>query len=119
MQSTLNDPVSIRAIHDHVLVTDMDFGDQTTESGIILQSDNGKSRGIHPRWAKVYGIGPDQTDVAVGQWILIEHGRWTRKLKITDKQTNNEIELRRVEVEAILLVSDAPPNPADILFGQE
>ena len=118
MQSTLDKPVSIRAIHDHVLVTDMDFGDQTTESGIILQSDNGTGRGIHPRWAKVYGIGPDQKDVAVGQWVLVEHGRWTRNHKITDKQTNDELELRRVEAAAIMLVSDNPP-PSDILFGKE
>ncbi len=110
-------PVSIKAIHDHVIVTDMDFGDQVTASGLILQSDNGKSRGIHPRWGKIYKVGPEQTDVKVGQWILVEHGRWTRQHEIYD--TEGKKEIRRVDGDAIMLVSDNPPNPTDILFGIE
>lgn len=104
---------TIRAIHDHILVSDMDFGDQITKAGIILQSDNGKDRGIHPRWAKVYAVGPEQHDVEIGQWVLVEHGRWTRGHKI-----NNDT-IRRVEFEAILVVSDEAPDPADIMLGIE
>ncbi len=107
----MSEHTSIRAVQDHVIVAEMDFGDQVTASGLILQSDNGKSRGIHPRWGKVYATGPKQTDVKIGQWILVEHGRWTREYKMDD------VELRRVENEAILLVSDDAPNPADIMFG--
>ena len=104
----------IRAIRDHVLVTDMEFGEVETKSGIILSSDNGTSRGIHPRWGKVYAIGPEQAEVQVGQWVLVEHGRWTRGHKLEDGR-----QLRRVEVAAMMLVSDDEPDPTDILFGEQ
>ena len=104
--------VKIRAIHDHVLVTDMDFGDKVTSSGIILQSDDGKAHGVHPRWGKVYAVGPEQTDVKIGQWVLVEHGRWTRGHKLENT------EVRRIEFDAILVVSDDPPNQDDIMYGQ-
>lgn len=104
----------IRAIHDHVLVTDMEFGDLRTSSGIILRSDNGTSRGVHPRWGKVYAVGPEQTDVKVGQWVLVEHGRWTRGHEIEEGKI-----LRRIDNEAMMLVSDVEPDPTDIMFGEE
>jgi co-chaperonin GroES (HSP10) len=47
----------IRPIRDHVIVSDMDFGVQKTASGIVIQSDNGKSRGVKPRWGRVWAIG--------------------------------------------------------------
>lgn len=105
--------LKIRAIHDNVLVSDMDFGEIKTSSGIVLRSDDGKSHGIKPRWGKVYKVGPEQKDVAVGQWILIEHGRWSRKIKIDDGESVKEIQ--KVDVAAILAVSDDIPSADDIL----
>lgn len=105
--------MKLETIHDYVLVTDMNFGEHVTESGIVLQSDDGKTEGIKPRWGKVYLIGPDQKDVAVGDWILIEHGRWTRKYLHNDNGT--ELEVRRVDTNGILAVSDYLPN--DTILG--
>lgn len=101
-------------IKDGVLVSDMNFEEQKTASGIIIKSDDGKSEGIRPRWGKVWAIGPDQTDVKVGEWILIEHGRWTRGITVED-QDGNEIVIRRVETKSILLSAD--DKPSDIGFG--
>ena len=95
--------MKIRALHDDVLVQDMDFGEQTTAGGIIVKSDDGKVHGIKPRWGQVYKVGPNQTDVHPGQWILIEHGRWTRKIKIDDG--NGAKEIQKVEVKSIRIVS--------------
>ena len=68
-------------IKDRVLVTDMDFGEQKTKGGILIAGDDGNVRGVYPRWGKVFAKGPDNKDeFAVGQWILVEHGRWTRGL---------------------------------------
>ena len=69
---------SITPLRDVVLVRDMDFGGRQLASGIHLLSDDGKSEGIRPRWARVYAVGPEQQDVQPGQWVLIEHGRWSR-----------------------------------------
>lgn len=107
--------IKIRAIKDWVIITDMDFGDQVTSSGIIIQSDNAKAHGVKPRWGKVYKIGPDQKDVKEGQWILIEHGRWTRKMKINDG--NGEKEIQRVDITGIMAVADEKPN--DVYIGTE
>lgn len=108
-------PMKIRALHDDVIVKDMDFGEMITAGGIVVQSDNAKVHGIKPRWAQVYKIGPEQVDVKEGQWILIEHGRWTRKIKIDDGEGPKEIQ--KVEVKSILAVADEKPN--DFYLGTE
>jgi co-chaperonin GroES (HSP10) len=108
-------PMKIRALHDDVIVKDMDFGEMVTAGGIVVQSDNAKVHGIKPRWAQVYKIGPEQQDVQPGQWILIEHGRWTRKIKIDDGEGAKEIQ--KVEVKSILAVADEKPN--DFYLGTE
>jgi len=73
---------TFKPLRDGILVNSMEFGEQRTESGIIILSDDGKSTGIHPRWAKVIAIGPDQKDVAIGQYVLVAHGRWSRGFKL-------------------------------------
>ena len=79
-----------------------------TTGGIIIPDDNGKERGIRPRWAEVYAVGEDITDLEVGQWVLISHGRWSRGVDFNDG--NDKITVRQVDYpEAILLVADAMP----------
>jgi hypothetical protein len=102
----------IQALHDHVLVADMNFGQRMTSSGLILMSDDMRTAGIRPRWAEVYAIGPDQTDIKVGQWILITHGRWTRGAKIED--STGEKTIRRIDTNDILMVSDDKPTDDNI-----
>ena len=99
----------LRPIRDHVLVVDMDFAEQQTVSGIYLPNMNGKTSGIKPRWGKVYAIGPEQKDVNVGDWIYVTHGRWTRGISIED-DNGEEIVIRRVDTNDILLQSDKKPN---------
>lgn len=106
---------TIKPIRDNVLVTDMSFEEQKTASGIIIRSDDGKGHGVKPRWARVWAIGPEQQDVKVGEWILIEHGRWTRGVKVDDN--GEEIVIRRVENKSILLQTDEKPN--DVYIGAE
>ena len=100
-------------IRDHVLVSDMGFGEQVTSTGIIIKSDNGKSSGVKPRWGKVWAVGPEQSDVKVGEWILIEHGRWTRTIEL-EEEDGSITELRRVETNAIMMSADERPGDVDI-----
>lgn len=99
--------MNIRAIKDQILVTDMNFDNRVTSAGIILRSDDGKQEGIRPRWAKVYAIGPLQKDVNVGQYVLIEHGRWTRGNKVLIN--GEQITIRKIDNNALMLVSDDAP----------
>ena len=98
----------LRALHDWVLVEDMNFDERLTTGGIILTSDNGKGTGIRPRWGRIYATGPEQALVRPGQWILVAHGRWTRGIEIEDDTTARTI--RRVDPDDILLVSDEQPQ---------
>jgi co-chaperonin GroES (HSP10) len=95
-------------LRDNVLVSDMEFGSETTKSGIIVTSDNGKTQGIHPRWGKVWAVGPEQTDIKVGEWVCVEHGRWTRTVEV--KTDDGVIELRMVDTNAILMTADEKPQ---------
>jgi co-chaperonin GroES (HSP10) len=105
----------IKALPNDVLVIDMDMGEMKTASGIVIQSDDGKAHGVKPRWAKVYRVGSEVTNITVGQWVLIEHGRWTRKIKIDDGDGIKEFQ--KVETHSIMLVSDERPN--DVYIGEE
>ena len=108
--------IQVRPLAQDILVCDMDMGEQITKSGIVIQSDDGKAHGVKPRWAKIYKKGSAVTlDVNEGQWILIEHGRWTRKIKIDDGDGVKEVQ--KVEIKSILAVSDHRPN--DVYIGQE
>ena len=95
--------IQLRPLSKDILVYDMDMGEQVTAAGIVIKSDDGKAHGVKPRWARVYKIGTNcELDVKVGEWILIEHGRWTRKIKIDDGASVKEIQ--KVEVKAVLAV---------------
>lgn len=102
---------SLRALNDHVLVSEMNFSGRKLSSGIFLLSDDLRTAGIRPRWAQVYAVGPDQQDIQVGQWVLVSHGRWTRGVKIEDQQ--GETTIRRIDPNDVLLVSDVEPGADD------
>jgi hypothetical protein len=94
----------------------MFFGEQKTAGGLIIKDDDGTTRGIYPRWAKVYSKGPQNKEVfEVGHWILVEHGRWTRAMTIDTPE--GEIEVRMVETDSIFGYSEEKPN--DIYIGSE
>ena len=98
----------LRALHNHVIVSEMTFDQRITQSGLILLNDNGTTLGIRPRWGQVYAVGPAQKDVQIGQWICVAHGRWTRGLDIEDESGLRTI--RRIDPEDILLISDTQPQ---------
>ena len=108
--------MQVRPLSKDLLVINMDLGEMKTTGGIVIQSDDGKAHGVKPRWAQVYKVGEQcDLDVKEGQWVLIEHGRWTRKIKIDDGE--GEKEFQKVEVKSIMLVADERPN--DFYIGQE
>jgi co-chaperonin GroES (HSP10) len=108
--------IKVRPLSKDLLVINMDMGEMKTASGIVIQSDDGKAHGVKPRWAQVYKVGEQcEIDVEPGQWVLIEHGRWTRKIKIDDGE--GEKEFQKVEVASVIAMADERPN--DFYIGQE
>lgn len=112
-QFGLNIEGEIKPLHNSIIVRDMSFESRQLASGIVLLGDDGKTDGIRPRWARVYAIGPEQHDVVVGQWVLIEHGRWSRGIKIF--KDDEEIIIRRADPEAVIFVSDTEPENIDTI----
>ena len=53
-------------------------------------------------------IGKDQNDVKVGEWVMVAHGRWSRALKV--KKDGEELEVRMIDENDILLTSDDEPE---------
>lgn len=96
-------------LHDKVFVTDMNFGEEKTAGGLIILSDNGKGEGVHPRWCRVWAVGPEQEDVKVGDWLLVDHGRWTRTIEY-EEEDGTVVELRVVDNAGILMAADEKPN---------
>ena len=104
---------TLTPIHNRVLVTDMEFGEQKTAGGIIISSDDGQTRGIHPRWGRVIAKGhKNDDDYEIGDWILVEHGRWSRGVTMEDENGIKTV-VRVVEAESILGTSKE--KPADVL----
>lgn len=97
----------IEPIKDTILAYEMYFGEQTTKSGIILLDDDAKDQGIHPRWCKVYAIGPKQKYVEPEEWIFVKHGRWSRGINFREidenGNTKRELVIRKIDPNDILM----------------
>jgi co-chaperonin GroES (HSP10) len=107
---------TLTPIRKNVIVSDMYFGEQKTKGGLIIKDDDGTTRGIYPRWARVHAKGPENTEeYSVGDWVLIDHGRWTRSVVIDEG--SGEKELRMIDVDAILIWSNTKPD--DVFIGNE
>ena len=100
---------SFRPLKNFVFVTEMDEGARLTRGGIIIPDDNGTDRGIHARWARVHLVGPNVTDIQVGDWVLIEHGRWTERMTL--ELADGDTEVWQIDYpNAVLVVSDTDPR---------
>ena len=96
---------TLNPIDDHVLIYNIETTDEKVRNGIIILDEESNERGIRARWAQVYKVGPNQTEIQPDQWVLIEHGRWTRGITLDDGNT-----YRKADVNCIMLVSDEKPN---------
>lgn len=84
--------------------------------GIMLLNDDGKDHGVRPRWAQVYKVGEGVTFIQPGEWILLEHGRWTRQMKVRLENGPEEgTMLWAADPEAIMMKSSEEPNDETVL----
>lgn len=110
----IHNPISAGAfqpLHENVFVTDLDSGMHVTTGGIIRVDDDMAERGIRPRWAKVWAVGPEVTDIKPGEWIYIEHARWTNAIDMN--LASGKVKVWRVEYpKSVLLASKEDPREA-------
>lgn len=94
----------LKPIKDTIIVSDMEFEERISQGGIIIPDDDMKSSGIRPRWARVFAVGPDVSEVKVGEYVYVAHGRWTRGISLETPDGKKVI--RKVDNKDILMVSD-------------
>ena len=100
---------TITLLGENVFLEDLEQGVRLTRGGLILPDDDMSERGIHPRWGRVHSIGPKVTDLAVGEYVLVAHGRWTPgfDVMLAGKLTR----LWRIDYpEGVLLVTENDPR---------
>lgn len=96
-------------LRDSVFVSDLERGELLSRAGLIIPNDNGKDRGIRNRWGRVHSMGPDVDDLAIGDWVLVKHGRWTPGIDLELEDGN--VRVYRIEYpDAILVVADSDPR---------
>ena len=101
-------------LSDKVIVHNMHFGEQRTSGGLIILGDDGKDRGIYPRWGQVFAVGPDhKEEFGVGDWILVEHGRWTRGIEL-ELENGETTTIRMVDNKCILMWDTEKPSGEQI-----
>ena len=101
--------MKLRALNNKILCHFIEKGEQTSRGGIIMMDDDAREGGIRPRWMQVYSVGPEVRDITEGQWIMVEHGRWTHGMTMRN-EANEEFTLWSAEEESVLLISDEEPE---------
>ena len=105
---------TIKPIRDKILIHNMHFGEQKSSGGIVILGDDGKDRGIYPRWGQIFAKGPENKEpFDVGNWILVEHGRWTRGITY-ELENGEETTIRMVDNNCILMWSLEEPSGVQI-----
>ncbi len=104
----------LRPLRDRIIVHNMHFGEQRSSGGIVILGDDGKDRGIYPRWGQVFAVGPDhKEEFDVGDWVLVEHGRWTRGIEL-DSDDGEATTIRMVDNNCILMWAKEKPESVNI-----
>lgn len=91
-----------------VLAELLGLDERVTASGIIIQSENGKDRGVRPRWAKVRLVGEGIDWVKPGQYVLVAHGRWSRQFEC--EHNGEKLKLVHLDNNECLIVTDEEPH---------
>ena len=93
------------------MVKSIDQGERKSQGGIILPSADLVEQGaggIRPRWAEVYAVGSEIDYLKPGEFVLMEHGRWTKGVQVEDD--GEQFDLRVADPDGILGTSDGRPD---------
>ena len=105
----------IRPLSNRVLAELMGLDDRVTSSGIIIKSENGKDRGIRPRWARVVLVGEGIDWCKPGQYVLVAHGRWSRQFEC--EHAGEKLKLVHLDNKECLIVTDEEPQDDFVGIG--
>ena len=101
---------TVRPLKNRLLVHNFKRGERNI-GGIVIPDDDGTERGVRSRWAQVYAVGKEVVDIETGNWIYIQHGRWSRETKVTEDLTIWSVDYP----DGVLLVSNEEPEDEGFL----
>jgi co-chaperonin GroES (HSP10) len=100
---------NITPIRDNVMAKMLEpVGQERNVNGIILTERNLGEESIRPRWFEVICVGPEQTDLQAGSFVLVPHGRWSRGLDV-DGTLREADKLFLLDNESLMGTSDVNP----------
>lgn len=100
----------IKAMRDKILALMIDDPDAEikTKGGLIIKQNDGDVGSIRPRWFQVYSLGEDIDWLKEGQYVLVDHGRWSRGVTL-----DKDIKIYLLDNKDCLMVSDEDPMVND------
>jgi co-chaperonin GroES (HSP10) len=98
--------MKVKAFGERILAEMIDRPElfKKTASGLFISDKDGTADAIRPRWFRIYSVGQDIDWVNPGQYVYVEHGRWSNGVKI-----DNDLKIYLLDNKDILLVSDENP----------
>lgn len=60
-------------------------GHRKLASGILLPDKDAEASGIRPRWFKVFSVGERIDWITEGEYVLVEHGRWSNGMTVDEE----------------------------------
>jgi co-chaperonin GroES (HSP10) len=106
---------TVRPLRERILAELLGLDERVTASGIVIAGENGKDRGVRPRWAKVHLVGEGIDWVKPGQYLLVAHGRWSRQFEA--EHNGEKLKLVHLDNKECLIVCDELPNDDYIGVG--
>jgi len=91
------------------IMVDKPSGFKQTKSGLFIADKDKDISGVRSRWFKLYSVGEEIDWVREGQYVYVEHGRWSNGVKV-----DNETTIYLLDNNCLLLVSDEVPEGLDI-----
>jgi co-chaperonin GroES (HSP10) len=98
---------TVRPLKERILAELLGLDERVTASGIVIAGENGKDRGVRPRWAKVHLVGEGIDWVKPGQYLLVAHGRWSRQFEC--EHEGQKLKLVHLDNKECLIVADELP----------
>mgnify|MGYP003630848450 CR=1 FL=1 len=83
--------------------------ERSTKAGLVLTERNLGEEAIRNRWFEVTHVGPEQKYIAVGEYVLVPHGRWSRGIDL-EGTLREEDKLFLLDNDAMLMSSDELPK---------
>ena len=85
IETAITENKMIKAMPNKILVYMLEKpGDYNHAGGILIADKDADVFGIRFRWFKVFSVGDKIDWIKEGEYVLVDHGRWSNGLSVDD-----------------------------------